>query len=64
MDKLKEIEKMVLSVINAHAFPSVVTSYKSGKIEIVSDGFIKDTDEKFKKIANEIARKIINEENN
>lgn len=64
MDKLKEIEKMVVSVLNAHAFPPVVTSYKKGKIETVSDGFIKDMDGKFKKIANEIARKIINEENN
>ena len=36
---------------------------EKGKIETVSDGFIKDMDGKFKKIANEIARKIINEEN-
>jgi hypothetical protein len=64
MDKLKEIEKMVLSVLNAHALPPVVISYKDGKIESATAGFVRDDDGKFKTIANEIAKKIIDEENN
>jgi hypothetical protein len=60
MDNLKEIEKMVLSILNAHAFPPVVTSYNRGKIETATDGFIKDSDGKFRQIATEIANKIIN----
>ena len=52
MDKLK-IKQIVLSVINGHAMQatSKYTNY-------VSDWFIRDTDKKFEKIADEIANKI------
>ncbi len=58
MDKIKEIEKIVYSVLNAYAFPPVVTNYKNGKIDTIQDGYIKDIDGKFRKIANEIAVKV------
>ena len=56
MDKLK-IKEIALSVINAHALP-VVSLYANKDNPTLTDAFIRDTDKKFERIANEIAKKI------
>jgi predicted transcriptional regulator len=56
MDKLK-IKEIALSVINAHALP-VVSLYATKDNPTLTDAFIRDTDKKFERIANEIAKKI------
>lgn len=64
MDKIEILENKILSIINAHSFPSNVTEWENGKIKSIQNGFIRDTDNKFRKIANEIAKTIINETKN
>ena len=56
MDKLK-IKEIALSVINANALP-VVSLYATKDNPTLTDAFIRDTDKKFERIANEIAKKI------
>jgi len=58
MDKLK-IKEIALSVINAHALP-VVSLYATKDNPTFTDAFIRDTDKKFERIAEEIAKKICN----
>ena len=56
MDKIKEIERQVLNILNAYALPPTVIEYENGKVKTISDGFIRDSDGKFKKIAIEISK--------
>jgi hypothetical protein len=56
MDKLK-VKEIALSVINAHALP-VVSLYANKDKPTLTDAFIRDTDKKFERIAEEIAKKI------
>ena len=56
MDKIK-IKEIALSVINAHALP-VVSLYATKDNPNLTDAFIRDTDKKFERIAEEIAKKI------
>ncbi len=60
MVELNEVEKKIMLILNAHALPSTV-KFENGKIKTISDGFIRDTDCKFRIIAKEIANEIINE---
>jgi len=62
MNNTTRIQEIILKVLNSHALPPVVTEWENGKIKTVSDGFIRDSDGKFRKIARDIAIKIFEEE--
>lgn len=53
----KEIEKVVLSVLNAYSLP-VLSLYATKENPTLTDGFIRDTDGKFREIASIIAKKL------
>jgi len=62
MEKLKEIEEIILSVLNAHSL-QVSSLYATMENPYYTESFIRDNDGKFKTIANEIAKKLLNKKN-